>query len=327
MMTNRFTRRECIAAIGVAMLPRRVNAQSPPTPVLGVLDSAAANAVKLSTFYNGLKVEGFTRNQNLTVEYHSAGGDYARLSELAADLVNRRVTLITAFGSPAALAAKAATTKIPVVFAIEDNPMEIELVASISHPGANMTGVAGMIAEREHKRLALLHTAVPTASVLGFLLNPENSNQDTQIEEALAAAQKLGVQIKVVRASTGRDFDKVFAELVQVQAGGLVIADDEFFLSASAELGSLAARYRIPAIFQGPAFTAAGGLMSYGTKLTELYHQAGAFSGMVLAGATPASLPIFQSTAIETIVNLKSARILGISLPQPIIDQASTVTR
>jgi putative ABC transport system substrate-binding protein len=235
--------------------------------------------------------------------------------------------LITAFGSPAALAAKAATAKTPIVFAVGANPIEIGLVASLNHPGANVTGVTSMAVGREHKRLELLHAAIPTTPVLGLLLNPENANRDVQINDALASAQKVGVQIKIIRASTGRDFGNVFAELTLSQAGGLVVADDEFFLSASADLGSLAARHGVPAIFQGTAFTAAGGLMSYGTRLTELYHQAGAYSGLVLAGAAPADLPIYQSTAVEMIVNLRSAKALGITLPQSIVDQATTLIR
>lgn len=309
------------------MLPRHLNAQQPSTPIIGVLDSAAATALKLSTFYEGLKVEGFSRNQNLAVEYHSAEGDYARLPELAADLVSRRVTLITALGTPAAQAAKAATTTIPIVFAVGANPTETGLVTNLSHPGANMTGVTGMAVGREQKRLELLRAAVPAAAVLGLLLNPQNSNQSAQIDHALAAARKFGVQIKLVRASTARELSNVFAELTQSQAEGLVIADDEFFLSASIELGSLAARHGIPAIFQGKAFAAAGGLMSYGSRLAELYHQAGAYSGLVLAGAAPADLPIYQSTGIEMIVNLRSAKSLGIALPQAIVDQANTLIR
>jgi putative ABC transport system substrate-binding protein len=326
-MAKRFTRRKCIAAIAAAMLPRHLNAQTAPTPIIGILDSAAATVLKLSTFYEGLKVEGFSRNQNLTVQYHSAENDYARLPELAADLVNRGVALITAFGAPAALAAKAATTKIPVVFAVSTNPIEIGLVASLNHPGANVTGVTGMAVGREQKRLKLLHAAVPTAPVLGFLLNPQNSNSEAQINDALAFAHNAGAQIKIIRATARRDFDNVFAELVQPQAGGLVIADDEFFLSASTDLGYLAARHSIPAIFQGATFTAAGGLMGYGSRLTELYHQAGAYSGLVLAGAAPAELPVYQSTAVEMIVNLRSAKSLGVALPQEIVDQATTLIR
>jgi putative ABC transport system substrate-binding protein len=309
------------------MLPSRLNAQPAPTPIVGVLDSSAATALKLSAFYDGLKVEGFVRNQNLTVEYRSAEGVYARLPELAAGLVNRRVTLIVALGSPAAAAAKAATTELPTVFAINADPTELGLVVSLNHPGAHMTGVTGMAIGREQKRLELLHAAAPNAPALGLLANPQNSNQDAHIKDVLASAQSLGVQIKLVHASTARDFSNVFADLSQSRAGGLVVADDEFFLSASAELGSLALRYSLPAIFEGTPFAAAGGLIGYGTKLAELYHQAGAFSGLVLAGAAPADLPIYQSTAIEIVVNLRSAKSLGIALPQEIIDHATTLMR
>ena len=302
------------------MLPRSLRAQQ--KPAIGILDSAAATPAKLSTFYGGLKVEGFSKN-DVMVEYRSAGGDYARLPELVGGLLDRRVTLITAFGSPAALAAKTATAKTPIVIAVNANPIEIGLVDNLNYSGTNVTGVAGMIVGRDHMRLELLHAAVPSASVVGFLLNPQNSNRDAQISQAQASAERLGMQIKIIEASAGRDFDNVFAELAQTQ--GLVIADDEFFLSASGHLGFLTTRHRVPAIFEGTAFTGAGGLMSYGTKLTELYHQAGAFSGLILAGGAPAHLPIFQSTAVEMIVNLRSATALGITLPQAIIDQANTV--
>jgi putative tryptophan/tyrosine transport system substrate-binding protein len=326
-MAMKLTRRNCVAAIGTALLSRQLNAQGAPTPTIGILDSAAATAFKLSAFYEGLKVEGFSRNQNLTVEYHSADGDYARLPQLAADLVNRQVTLISAFGTSAALAAKAATAKISIVFAVDANPIDIGLVASLDHPGANIIGVAGMGAGRERKRLELLHAALPAVPVLGLLRNPQNSSQDAQINDALASAQKIGVQIRLFRANTEREFGNVFAELNQSRTGGLVIADDEFFLSASAELGALAVRQGIPAIFQGAAFASAGGLMSYGTRLAELYHQAGTYSGLILAGAAPADLPIYQSSGAEMIVNLRSAKSLGIVMPQAIIDQATTLIR
>jgi putative tryptophan/tyrosine transport system substrate-binding protein len=211
------------------MLPQPLIAQQAPMPIIGILDSGAATTSKLLTFYEGLKVEGFSRNQNLSVEYHSAEGDYARLPGLAADLVDRRVTLITAFGSPAAQAAKAAAAKTPIVFAVSANPIEIGLVTSLNRPGANVTGVTGMAVGREHKRLELLHAAVPAIPVLGFLLNPQNSNRDLQINDGLTSAQKVCAQIRIIRASTRRDFGDVFAELTQSQAGGLVVADDEFF--------------------------------------------------------------------------------------------------
>lgn len=309
------------------MGPRYASAEQAPTPVIGVLDSSAATALKFSAFYDGLKVEGFSRNQNLAVEYHSAEGDYARLPKLAADLVTRRVSLITALGSPAALAAKVATASIPIVFAIDSNPTAIGLVASLNRPGANIAGVAGMALARDQKRLELLRAVIPAASVFGFLINPQNPDQDAQIKDALAAAQKSDVQIKLVRASTGPDLGNVFVQLAQSQAAGLVIADDEFFLGASGELGSLAARHSMPAVFQGAPFATAGGLLSYGNRLAELYHQAGTYSGLVLAGAAPAELPIYQVIRTETIVNLKSAKSLGIVLPQAVIDQANTVIR
>ena len=327
IMANTSTRRQCIAALGMAMLSRQLNAQQAPTAMLGVLDSTTATPFKLSAFYEALKIEGFANKQNLTVEYHSAAGDYGRLPELAADLVNRPVNLITAFGTPAALAAKTVTTKIPVVFAVDVNPIEFGLVTSLNHPGTNLTGVTGMALGRERKRLEFLHGAIPAAAVLGFLVNPQNGNQDALTKDMLASAQKLGLQMKLVKARTGRDFSGAFTELTQSRTGGLVIADDEFFLSVSAELGSLAARHSIPAIFQGAPFAAAGGLMSYGTRLAELYHQAGTYSGLVLAGAAPGNLPVYQSTAIEMIANLRSAKALGIALPQTIIDQATSLIR
>jgi putative ABC transport system substrate-binding protein len=184
-----------------------------------------------------------------------------------------------------------------------------------------------MAVAREQKRLDLLRAAISAASIFGFLVNPRNLSQDRPIEDLLASAQQSGAQIKLARASTGPELSKVFAELAQSQAEGLVIADDEFLLGASAELGSLAARHKLPAIFQGAAFAAAGGLMSYGMRLSELYHQAGAYSGLVLAGAAPAGLPVYQSTGVETIVNLRSAKSLGIVLPQAIIDHATTLIR
>jgi putative tryptophan/tyrosine transport system substrate-binding protein len=325
-MTGKMTRRTCIGAIAAAPLPRSGRAEQ-PVLTIGVLDASAATAAKLSAFHEGLKIEGFIGNQNVTIQYHSAEGDYARLPALAADLLNRQVNLISALGTPAALAAKNATSKIPIVFAIGPNPTEIGLVTSLDHPGANMTGVTGMAAGRERKRLELLHTAIPTAPVLAILLNPGNSRSDFQVKDALAAAKSIDLQLAVIRASSGHGFDDAFADLAQSRAHGVVIADDDLFLSASAELASLAARHRTPAIFEGAAFASAGGLMSYGSRFVELYHQAGVYSGLVLGGAAPAQLPVYQSVGIDMIVNLRSASALGIALPQTIIEQASSVIR
>jgi putative ABC transport system substrate-binding protein len=323
-MTKRIRRRACIAAFGTLAAPRRGYAQQPPAPVVGLLDSSTATAAKLSAFYDGLRIEGFVRNRNVTVEYHAADGEYTRLPELAADLVNRRVSLIAAFGAPAALAAKGATAEIPIVFAVEPNPIGVGLVASLNHPAANVTGVTGMAVGREQKRLALLHESIPTALTFGLLVNPHNANANTQINDALVTAQRLGMQIKVTRASANRDFG---TELTQSQAGGLAIADDDLFISTSAELPGLAARHGIPAIFEGAAFAAGGGLMGYGSRLTELHHQVGVYSGLIANGAAPAELPIYQSTGIEMIVSLRSAKALGVTLPQAVIDEANLVVR
>jgi putative tryptophan/tyrosine transport system substrate-binding protein len=317
----------CIAALGATVLP--VNAQAPKaaTPTIGILDSSAATAAKLKPFYEGLKVAGFVQNQNLTVQYYSADGDYPRLPSLAADLAGRQISLISALGAPAALAAKGATTTIPIVIAVGPNPVNLGLVASLNHPGANLTGATSVASGREQKRLELLHEAIPTAPGFCVLVNPQNPHADAQIGDALAAAQAIGVQIKLVRVSSSRDFGSAFTELAQGQARGLVVADDDFFLSAAIALGSLAARYRIPAIFEGAAFTAAGGLMSFGSNLTELYHQAGMWSGLVLNGAAPAELGMFQSMGIDLVVNLRSAKSLGIDVSQGIIARANTLIK
>ena len=326
-MIGRITRRMCVATIGAAALLANARAQRSATPTIGVLDSSAAISAKLAPFYEGLRIEGFVRNQNLTVQYHSAEGDYARLPGLATDLVGRQVSLISALGAPAALAAKGATTTIPIVIAMGPDPVGLGLVTSLGHPGANLTGATSMATGREQKRLQLLHEVIPTARGFGVLVNPQNSNADVQIREALTAAQVIGVQIKLIRASSSYDFGSAFAELAQAQTSGLVVADDDFFLSASTALGILAIRYRVPAIFEGAVFTAAGGLMSYGSKLTELYHQAGVWSGLILTGAAPAELSMYQSTGIDMIINLKSAKSLGIDVPQRIIDRANTLIK
>jgi ABC-type uncharacterized transport system substrate-binding protein len=322
------TRRIRVAMIATAVvLPANTEAQRPSAPIIGILDSSAATPAKLTAFYEGLKIGGFVQNQNLTVQYYSAEGDYARLQGLAANLVGRQVSLISALGAPAALAAKGATTTVPIVVAVGPDPVSLGLVASLNHPGANLTGATSVASDREQKRLELLHQVIPSASDFGVLVNPQNSIADAQIQSAVLAARAVGVQIKIVRASYGHDFGSAFTELAQAQASGLVVEDDDFFLSASAALGSLAARYRIPAIFEGTAFTAAGGLMSYGSRLTELYHQAGVWSGLVLKGAAPAELGMYQSQGIDLVVNLRSAKSLGIDVPRGIVDRANALVK
>jgi putative ABC transport system substrate-binding protein len=326
-MTMVATRRLCIAAIGAAALPPKVRAQRPGVPIIGLLDSSAATVAKISAFNEGLRIEGFLRNQNVIIEYHSAEADYNRLPDLVADFINRRVLLIVALGVPAAQAAQAATATIPVVFAVGPDPARIGLLASLNHPGANMTGVTNTAVGREQKRLELLHEVFPAASVFALLINPHSWNAEAQIQDGLAAAQLIGVQIRLIRASANREFENAFAEMVESGASGLAIADDELFISASAELGSLAIRHGIPAIFQGAAFASAGGLMSYGNSLAETYHQAGVYTGLILHGANPAELPVYQSTRIEFIINLRTANSLGTTVPPTVLERAGQVIK
>ena len=322
-------RREFITFLGSAGLaaPLAARAQPQPMPLIGFLDTAAATAVKLTDYYEGLKIEGYVRNQTVAMEYHSAEGDYGRLPALAADLVNRGVTLIAAIGVPAALSAKSATTTIPIVFAVGPDPVEVGLIPSLDKPGGNMTGVANMAVGREQKRLELLHQLMPAAGGFALLINPRNPNAEAQARDASSAARSFGVQFKLINAGAESDFDTAFTALAEARVGGLVISDDELFISRSAQLGSLAVHHTVPAIFEGQAFAAAGGLMSYGSSLTETYHQAGVYSGLILKGATVADLPVFQSTKIEFIVNLRTAATLGIAVPGALLGSANEVIK
>lgn len=295
--------------------------------MIGFLDTAAATAVELTDYYEGLKIEGYVRNQTVAVEYHSAQSDYSRLPALAADLVNRRVSLIAAVGLPAALAAKGATTTIPIVFAVGPDPVQVGLIPSLDKPGGNMSGVTDLAVGREQKRLELLHELMPIATVFALLINPSNPTADAQARGALSTARKLGLQINVIHASVESDFDTAFAALIQSHARGMAISDDELFISASTHLAALAALHDVPTIFQGNAFAMAGGLMSYGSNLRETYHQAGVYSGLILKGATPADLPVYQSTKIEFIVNLRIAERLGLTIPFALLDRANEVIK
>lgn len=328
-LRNQLRRREIILWFGCAALaaPLAARAQQVQMPVIGFLDTAAGTVLELTTFYEGLKIEGYVRNQTMAVVYHSAAGDYSRLPSLAADLVNRRVSLIAAIGLPAALAAKGATTTIPIVFAVEPDPVQVGLIPSLDKPGGNMTGVTDLAAGREGKRLELLHELMPLATVFSLLVNPANPTAEAQAQDAVATARKLGLQIDVVHASVDSDFDMAFAALAGSRARGLVIGDDELFISASAWLASLAVRRNVPAIFQGKAFATAGGLMSYGSNLVETYHQAGVYSGLILNGAAPADLPVYQSTRIEFIVNVRTAKSLGIAVPLATLSAANEVIK
>jgi putative ABC transport system substrate-binding protein len=304
------------SAIGWSIAAR---AQQPTTPVIGILGSSSPEryADRMRTFRLGLGESGFVEGRNVAIEYRWAEGRNDRLPGLAAELVRQQVTMIATLGSTAsALAAKAATATIPIVFRIAADPVQVGLVASLARPGGNLTGVTTLGVEVGPKQLALLHELVPTAGVIALLINPTNpALAATQSKELPAAARSLGLQLHVLTASTDSDIDTVFATLAQLRANGLVIGADAFFNSRSERMAELAARYAIPTIAPYREFTAAGGLMSYGGSITESSRQAGVFAGRILKGEKPADLPVMQSTRVDLIINLKTAKALNLTVP------------
>ena len=285
-------------------------------PVIGFLgtDTADLRRGQLHAFRKGLSEAGYEDGRNVTIEYRWAEGQYDRLSTLAVDLVERQVTIIVANG-PAAIAAKAATTTIPIVFVVGFDPVTLGLVPSLNRPGGNLTGVSNLNVELVPKRLELLHELVPTASIIAFLVNPTNPNAETLSKDARAAAQHLGLQLHVLHASAERDFDPAFATLAQLRAGALVIGSDGFFVGQSERLAALTARHAVPTVFQSREFAAAGGLMSYSASNTEAYRLMALYVGRILKGEKPADLPIQQSTKIDLVINLRTAKALGLTVP------------
>src|SRR3984893_3404227 len=316
-------RREVIALVGGAaasslLRPLDARAQQPAMPVLGFLRNTAATGYNpiVTAFIRGLKEAGFVDGQNVAIEYRWADNQNDRLPALAADLIRRQVTVIVAAGIPAALAAKAATTTIPIVFEIAADPVEVGLVASLNRPGGNLTGVTTLNVELGPKRLELLHEVVPTTRSIALLVNPATPiNAERLSTDAQTAARTLGLQLHVLHASTERDFDTVFASLVQIRAGALVINNDAFFLSRSEQLAALTVRHTVPTIFAYREFTTAGGLMSYGGSLTDAYPLTGVYTGRVLKGDKLADLPVQQVTKFELFINLKTAKALGLTVP------------
>ena len=324
-------RRDFITLLGgaAASWPVGARAEQQATPVIGFLGSESADRYgdRLSAFRQGLSESGYVESRNVAIEFRWAGGHNDQLPALAADLVRRQVSVIAVLGGiPGALAAKAAaTTTTPIVFLTGGDPVQLGLVASLNRPGGNLTGVTTLGGEVEPKRLELLHELVPTATVIAILVNPTNPLTETILRDVQAAARTLGLQLHVMQASTQRDFDTVFAILVELRAGGLVVGGDTFFIARSKQLGTLAAGHAVPTIFQYREFAAAGGLMSYGNNPMDMHRLVGVYTGRILAGAKPADLPVQQATKVELILNLKTAKALGLEVPPTLIARADEV--
>jgi putative ABC transport system substrate-binding protein len=322
-------RREFITLLGgsAAAWPFAGRAQQPKMPLIGLLGSTSANAYasRIAAFRQGLNETGYVEGRNLTIEYRWAEGKYDQLPGMAAELVRRPVDVIVAITTPSAFAAKAATSAIPIVFEMGTDPVAAGLIASLSRPGSNLTGVSLLNVELGAKRLEVLHELIPSATVLAALLNPTNPNAESLSRELQAAADALRVQVHIVRASTEGDFDAVFATLPKVRAGGLMIGSDPFFNSRSEQLAGLAMRHAVPAIYQYRTFAAAGGLISYGGSFTEPFRQTGVYVGRVLKGEKPADLPVQQSTKVELIINLKTAKALGLTVPLSLLGRADEI--
>ena len=312
---------------GLLLAPLFARPQQPALPVIGYLNSRAAgdDPHLLAAFRQGLKEVGYVEGQNVTIEYRFAGGQDDRLPALAADLVRLHVAVIAANGL-AARAAKAATATIPIVFTAGFDPVEVGLVANMSRPGANITGVCILDVELGPKRLELLHALVPTATIIAVLVNPTDPARAESITRNMqTAARDMGLQLHFLQASTDRDFDAVFASLAQLRAGGLVIGGDPFFNSRSRQLGALTLRHALPTVYQLRSFAAAGGLASYGGNLTESYRLNAVYTGRILRGERPGDLPIQQPTKVELVINLKTAKALGLTMPQSIFVRADEV--
>jgi putative tryptophan/tyrosine transport system substrate-binding protein len=328
-MASHIERRKFLATLGgaAAAWPLAARAQQQALPVIGYLNlgSPESDTARLTGLRRGLNETGYVEGRNLVIEYRWAGNQADRLQALAADLVQLRVAVIVAAGLVSILAAKAATTNIPIVFVVGADPVQLGLVASLNRPGGNLTGFNNVNLELGAKGLALLRELVPGTETIGFLENPNNPTFELTTRDVLAAAPVMGLTVQTLKASTDREIDAAFASLVQARTGALLVGSDAFFNSRIERLIELAAHHAIPTMYPVREFVVAGGLISYGTSLTEMYRQVGLHTGRILKGEKPADLPVIQTTKFPLIINLKTAKALGLQIPDRLLALADEV--
>jgi putative ABC transport system substrate-binding protein len=321
-------RRDFLAlTCGVAVWPIAARARQPAMPLLGFLSNSSPNdsASRAAAYRRGLNEAGYIEGESVAIEYRWVEGHYDRLPPLAAEFVQRGVAVIGADGIEPALAAKAATSTIPIVFVTGADPVRQGLVASLNRPGGNVTGISVLVVGLVAKRLEVLCEVIPHVTTIGLLVNPSQSTTKLQLRDAQDAARLLGRQILVLNASSESEIDAAFVKLVEQRAGGLVVGSDGFITGRANQLAALASRHMIPAIVAWREFAAAGGLMSYGPSVTDAFREAGVYTGRILKGEKPADLPVMQSTKVELVINLKTARTLGLTFPLSLLGRADEV--